>query len=54
MVGMPSTRYYTISGEENGVCEFRVYYARPWEFSFDDVNNSKYVRKIVIPVTIIE
>ena len=54
MVGMPSTRYYTLVGEEPGVCEFRLYYARPWEFSFTDVVNSKYVRKIVIPVTVIE
>ena len=33
MVGMPSMRYYTVVGESPGNCEFRIYYARPWEFS---------------------
>ena len=50
MVGMPAMRYYTLEAESPGSCEFRLYYARSWEFSVDA---SDYARKIVIPITIV-
>ena len=54
MVGMPAMRYYTLEGESEGSCEFRLFYARPWEFNIDDLVNSKYGRKIVIPLNILQ
>ena len=53
MVGMPAMRYFTLVGESVGACEFRLFYARPWEFKIDDLASSKYIRKIVIPITIV-
>ena len=53
MVGMPGMRYFTLTGEGAGLCSFRMFYARPWEFSFDNEAGSSYVRKIEIPVDVI-
>ena len=54
MVGAPSRRYFTLTANGLGSCEFRLFYARPWEFSFDNEAGSAYVQKIVIPLTVIE
>ena len=37
-----------------GSCTIRMYLAKPWEFNFNDIENSNYQSKIEIPVEIIE
>ena len=54
MVGAPSRRYFTLTANGTGSCQFRLFYARPWEFSFEDEAGSAYIKKIEIPVTAIE
>ena len=54
MVGMPSMRYFTLEGEKAGSCEFRIYYARPWEFNLSDIANSSYGRKVIVPIFVVE
>lgn len=36
--GVPGTRYLTFmaTGDKKGTCEFRMAYARPWEFNWTD------------------
>ena len=51
---MPGERYFALSPQEPGVCNFRIALARPWEFSWDDLTNSKYIQKIEIKVTVID
>ena len=43
MVGMPSNRYFVLEARGTGVCNLRLFYARPWEFSFDDEANGSYI-----------
>ena len=51
MVGMPSERIFTLTPENVGECTFRLAYARPWEFSFENEATSKPpIRRIEIPI----
>ena len=36
MVGVPGERYFTLTGESEGECKLRLFYARPWSFSFEN------------------
>ena len=54
MVGLPMMEYFTLVGQSQGSCKFRILYARSWEFSFEDESNGRYVRKVEIPITVID
>ena len=54
MVGVPGERYFHLTGESEGECKLRLFYARPWSFSFENETKSSYVRKIEIPVIVEE
>ena len=53
MVGLPNHRYITLHGEDLGICEFKMAYARPWEFDWRDSAKSKYAQKVIIPIEVI-
>ena len=36
IVGAPGTRYFTFTGVGEGQCVFKMAYARPWEFDWED------------------
>ena len=54
MTGLPMVEYFTLVGQSQGSCTFRIIYARSWEFSFEDETQGRYVRKVEIPVTVID
>ena len=47
-------RYFTLTPHSLGECTFRLAYAKPWEFSWEDEVNGKYVRIIEIEITVVE
>ena len=54
MLGMPSIRHFTFTANEVGECDWRMVYARPTEFSFDDEANGKSVNSVQIKITVDE
>ena len=57
MMGVGGQAYFTITSQENsGDCTFRIAYARPWMFNWEnftgDEENSNYDQLIEIPVSV--
>ena len=52
-VGAPGTRYFTLTGVGKGECDFKMAYARPWEFSWsDETTINSAVELVQFPVTV--
>ena len=54
MIEIPkeSMRRFILNAKAVGMCTFRVFLAKPWEFDFTNISNSKYVRKIEFDLTV--
>ena len=51
-MGSPEIKEFSIEALNEGKCEFRIAYARPWEFEFNGENGKKEMRLIEIPLMV--
>ena len=45
-------RRFVLKAQSVDTCTFRIYLAKPWEFDFLNLENSKYEEKIEFDVTV--
>ena len=52
MFGGSGTKYFTLAALSQGECDFKMVYARGWEFKWGDEITNPNIRLIQIPISV--